>query len=468
MAKLKPTVLQTEVTTEQEWKELLTSPGLTLVDVFSSWSGPCVAMVSILKKIKVEIGGDLLNFAVAQNDQIEALARFRDRSEPVWMFLQNGKFVNLTFGSDSQNLKRILQQELKRVAENEPPNWELLPLEPSPAEAKLGSDWRNQLEQQKSAQEQEEKRKKHEEYMEQMTAELSEETALVILPRIFMDDQGLQKDKEQSPPYLELMYRVLPDRFDVLEQTRVQLTEGMLQKMFVDSGQSLTEGLTKRFLEGESVAMRLKARAPPPDWPVPYPFISKDKRCARAIDDAENFLKFVVQEAATSKADDKRVNFVERYSYTEQDDEEEVQYPPVWFPPNARCKVHVFKTIFGAYMEKAHVYKPIRHPKRVVFKFEACKLQTVEDYCRNFAEAIDHFGVFEDDEDGEGQVVVVMRKISDEAFLAFAGSYPVFMEDNVVEVARIVEEYFPEVEEDSGEEEEEEDYGEEEDFEVSS
>ncbi|XP_074100328.1 uncharacterized protein LOC141528244 [Cotesia typhae] len=468
MAKLKPTVLQTEVTTEQEWKELLTSPGLTLVDVFSSWCGPCVAMVSILKKIKVELGGDLLNFAVARNDDIEALKRFRDRSEPVWMFLQNGKFVNLTFGSDSQNLKRVLQQELKRVAENDPPDWELLPAEPSPAEAKLSSDWRNQLEKQKSEQEQEEKRKKHEDYMEQMTAELSEETALVIFPRIFMDDQGHQKDKEQSPPYLELMYRVLPDRFDVLEQIRVQLTEGMLQKMFVDSGEFLTEKLVKRFLEGESVAMRLKARAPPPDWPVPYPFISKDKRCARAIDDAENFLKFVVQEAATSKAgDDNRVSFVQRYSFTEQDDEQEVKYPPVWFPPNARCKVHVFKTIFGAYMEKAHVYKPVMQPKRVVFKFEACKLQTVEDYCRNFAEAIDHFGVFEgddDDDEKEGQVVVVvMRKISDEAFLAFAGSYPVFMEDNVVEVARIVEEYFPEIGEDEEEEDEEE-----EDFEVSS
>jgi len=34
-----------------------------VVDVYSDWSSPCTGMVSILKKIKMEIGGDALSYA---------------------------------------------------------------------------------------------------------------------------------------------------------------------------------------------------------------------------------------------------------------------------------------------------------------------------------------------------------------------------------------------------------------------
>lgn len=35
-----------------------------MVDVYSDWSGPCTGMVSVLKKIKMEIGGDALSYAM--------------------------------------------------------------------------------------------------------------------------------------------------------------------------------------------------------------------------------------------------------------------------------------------------------------------------------------------------------------------------------------------------------------------
>ena len=39
---------------------------MTVVDVYCEWSGPCSAMVAALKKIKLEVGDDNLNYAMAK------------------------------------------------------------------------------------------------------------------------------------------------------------------------------------------------------------------------------------------------------------------------------------------------------------------------------------------------------------------------------------------------------------------
>lgn len=126
--------LQIEVSTEEEWRQLLNRPHLTVVDVYSDWSGPCTAMVSTLRKFKMETGGDLIDYAIARNDGIEDLARFRGRSEPVWMFLQDGKMVNLMFGANCPRLQKLLTDEIRRIMQIDPPKWRLTVSERAPEE----------------------------------------------------------------------------------------------------------------------------------------------------------------------------------------------------------------------------------------------------------------------------------------------------------------------------------------------
>lgn len=133
MKKAGPGVLQVEVSTDEEWRQLLGCPGLIVVDVYSDWSGPCAAMASTLRKIKIEVG-DAVDYAIARNNDIDDLARFRGRSEPAWMFLQDGKMVNLMFGAHCPRLRKLLMDEIRRAQHLEAPKWRLDVRERAPEE----------------------------------------------------------------------------------------------------------------------------------------------------------------------------------------------------------------------------------------------------------------------------------------------------------------------------------------------
>lgn len=126
--------LQVEIETEEDWQQLLGRKGLILADIYSEWCGPCIAMVTTLRNVKIEIGGDTISYAIVKNDHIEDLKRFREKSEPVWMFLQNRMMVGLMFGANCPQLRKMLVKEIKRVQNEEDPEMQLPPSSRTPEE----------------------------------------------------------------------------------------------------------------------------------------------------------------------------------------------------------------------------------------------------------------------------------------------------------------------------------------------
>ncbi|XP_041970763.1 thioredoxin domain-containing protein 3-like [Aricia agestis] len=106
--------LQAELNTDDDFAHFLQRDGLLVVDVYTEWCGPCLGMVGNLKKIKVELGGDNMHLAVAKSDTIECLKRFRNRSEPTWMFLAGGQLLNVVFGADAPRIARTIEHELRQ------------------------------------------------------------------------------------------------------------------------------------------------------------------------------------------------------------------------------------------------------------------------------------------------------------------------------------------------------------------
>ncbi|XP_054471652.1 thioredoxin domain-containing protein 6 [Anoplopoma fimbria] len=110
--KKKEASLQASVTNQEQWEEMLATKGLTVVDVYQQWCGPCRAVVSLLRKIKNELGDDLLHFATAEADSIDALERYRGKCEPTFLFCGGGELVAVLRGANAPLLQRMIVEEL--------------------------------------------------------------------------------------------------------------------------------------------------------------------------------------------------------------------------------------------------------------------------------------------------------------------------------------------------------------------
>ncbi|XP_025232417.1 thioredoxin domain-containing protein 6 isoform X2 [Theropithecus gelada] len=82
----KEIALQVNISTQELWEEMLSSKGLTVVDVYQGWCGPCKPVVSLFQKMRIEVGLDLLHFALAEADRLDVLEKYRGKCEPTFLF----------------------------------------------------------------------------------------------------------------------------------------------------------------------------------------------------------------------------------------------------------------------------------------------------------------------------------------------------------------------------------------------
>ncbi|XP_029386756.1 thioredoxin domain-containing protein 6 [Echeneis naucrates] len=113
-SKKKEASLQVAITNQEQWEEMLATQGLTVVDVNQRWCGPCRAVVSLLRKVKNELGDELLHFATAEADSIDALEMYRGKCEPTFLFFGGGELVAVLRGANAPLLQKMIVEELAK------------------------------------------------------------------------------------------------------------------------------------------------------------------------------------------------------------------------------------------------------------------------------------------------------------------------------------------------------------------
>uniref|UniRef100_A0A286XQE1 NME/NM23 family member 9 n=1 Tax=Cavia porcellus TaxID=10141 RepID=A0A286XQE1_CAVPO len=112
-SKKKEIALQVNISTQELWEEMLGTKGLTVVDVYQGWCGPCKPVVSLFKKMRIELGLDLLHFALAEADCLDVLEKYRGKCEPTFLFYAGGQLVAVVRGANAPLLEKTILDHLE-------------------------------------------------------------------------------------------------------------------------------------------------------------------------------------------------------------------------------------------------------------------------------------------------------------------------------------------------------------------
>ncbi|XP_069701434.1 thioredoxin domain-containing protein 3 homolog [Periplaneta americana] len=467
--------LQSEINTEEDWQSLLAKEGLIVVDVYSEWCGPCLGMVGTLKKIKLEVGGDFLTFAIAKSDGIEALARFRNRSEPTWMFIAGGQLVNLMFGADAPRLMNLIIKEISNEKE-----------------VLAGTTTRKGMAFDELTPEEKERQAQKEKIM---MAARAEEEAILAHERLIAhrkEIRNLMKYIESYTvillmPYLyegevpeaweELIEELGPMGYSVHDEERFQLEKDLAFELIYSSMQDVSEEFAKELEAGNTIAKLMLYTPPEAEETLELeeqPLAEEEElgggEDAGPITAAETDAIFGVVKAIYGCSPPE----IEGQQLDINPDSLEVKYskgpdiPAFWTPLTPTAKANAIIKVFPKFADKYKLPPPPTLPPVITMIFEATKSADVSEKVEHYTEEVIAMGYFSGADpstakkvaltpeqydqriykrDGETVVIVLNRKRSD-PLLSFCQLGPVYISDNTEDGKKDYEAFFPEEEED--------------------
>jgi thioredoxin 1 len=87
--------------------------GLTLVDFWAVWCGPCQAIAPVIEQLADQYAGKVKVAKLDTDSNQKTAVRFNVRSIPTIIFFKNGRPVDAVVGYD-QKIKNILEGKIQQ------------------------------------------------------------------------------------------------------------------------------------------------------------------------------------------------------------------------------------------------------------------------------------------------------------------------------------------------------------------
>lgn len=99
------------VSNEKEFETII-DKGVTLVDFYATWCGPCKMLAPFIEEVANEYEGKI-NVCKVDVDQVEALAyKYNVRSIPTLIFFKDGKPVEINVGFQD---KKAIEEKINKL-----------------------------------------------------------------------------------------------------------------------------------------------------------------------------------------------------------------------------------------------------------------------------------------------------------------------------------------------------------------
>ena len=102
-----------EVTDASFGNEVEQAGGLTMVDFWATWCGPCRAVAPVVEQLAEQYAGKLRIAKLDTDANQRTAMRFNVRSIPSILFFKDGKVVDVFVGADPR-IKTILEDKIQK------------------------------------------------------------------------------------------------------------------------------------------------------------------------------------------------------------------------------------------------------------------------------------------------------------------------------------------------------------------
>jgi thioredoxin 1 len=100
MANSKNVLTATDLNLEAD---VLKNPGLTMVDFWAEWCGPCKALGPTIDSLADQYDGRVKVFKLNVDENPDSAQRFKIRGIPTTLFLKNGEIVDQLVGNQPKD-----------------------------------------------------------------------------------------------------------------------------------------------------------------------------------------------------------------------------------------------------------------------------------------------------------------------------------------------------------------------------